>query len=63
MHSYNPADKSENAFLSVRYRDDRFWIDNRDLKSKRNFALLRFLFSLADTGEKKPLPLSRIPAQ
>jgi hypothetical protein len=30
---------------------------------KRNFALLMLLFALADTGEKKGLPLLTIPAQ
>ena len=31
--------------------------------TKRNFALLMLLFSLADTGEKKGVPLLTIPTQ
>jgi len=54
-----PAD----AFLSVPYRHHWFWIDDRDLRTKRNFALLMMFFSLADTGEKKGLPLITIQAQ
>jgi hypothetical protein len=57
------ADSPPHAFLSVPYRDHWFWIDDRDLPTKRNFALLMLLFSLADTGEKKGLPLLTIPAQ
>jgi hypothetical protein len=36
---------------------------DRDLATKRNFALLMLLFSLADTGEKKAVPLFTIPTQ
>jgi hypothetical protein len=61
IHS-SPA-RSPQAFLSVPYRDYWFWIDDRDLITKRNFALLMLLFSLADTGDKKGVPLLTIPAQ
>jgi hypothetical protein len=55
--------KSDQAFLSIRYRDYWFWIDDRDIKAKRNFAFLMYLFALAETGSKQPLPLITIPAQ
>lgn len=54
-----PAD----AFVAIRYRERWFWIDDRDLKTKRAFSLLMMLFTLADTGEPEPLPLVTIPAQ
>jgi hypothetical protein len=47
----------------VPYRGHWFWIDDRDLLTKRNFALLMLLFALTDTGEKKAVPLLTIPAQ
>ena len=53
-----PAD----AFVAVQYRDQWFWIDDRDLKSKRVFSLMMMMFTLADTGEREPLPLITIPA-
>jgi hypothetical protein len=55
--------KSKDAFLSISYRNLWFWIDDRDIKTKRNFAFLMYLFALADTGAKQPLPLITIPAQ
>ncbi len=54
-----PAD----AFAAVNYRDRWFWIDDRDLKTKRAFALLMMLFTLGDTGQHESLPLITIPAQ
>ena len=42
----------------VDYRDHWFWIEDRDLKTKRVFA-----FTLADTSDKESLPLITIPAQ
>jgi len=61
LRIHSSAERSPYAFLSVSYRDYWFWIDDRDLTSKRNFALLMLLFALADTGEKKGLPLLTIP--
>ena len=51
------------AYAAVNYRKHWFWIDDRDLKSKRTFAFMMMLFTLADTGEKENAPLITIPAQ
>ncbi len=55
--------KPAEAFVAVNYRGYWFWIDDRDLRTKRAFAFMMMLFTLSDTGEKEPLPLITIPAQ
>ncbi|MHC5022737.1 MAG: hypothetical protein ACYTGG_02335 [Planctomycetota bacterium] len=55
-------DRPEDAFTAVKYRDQWFYIDDRDFKSKRTFAFLMILFSLTETGGREDLPLVTIPA-
>lgn len=55
--------RPSDAFTAVAYRDRWFWIDDRDLKTKRAFGLLMMLFTLGDGGSREPLPLITIPAQ
>jgi len=55
--------KPSDACVAVPYRGQWFWIDDRDLKSKRAFAFMLMLFTLSDTGQKESLPLITIPAQ
>jgi len=57
------SSKPSDAFAVIDYRGHWFWIDDRDLKSKRVFAFMMMLFTLAETGEKENLPLITIPAQ
>jgi hypothetical protein len=59
----NSKSKPADAYAAVHYREHWFWIDDRDLRSKRAFAYMMMLFTLADTGEKENLPLITIPAQ
>ena len=56
-------DRPADAFVAVRYREHWFWIDDCDLKTKRTFSFMMMLFTLAETGEREPLPLITIPAQ
>ncbi len=55
------AGKPDDAFVSVRYRNSYFWIDDRDLGSKRIFSFLMFVFTLVETGEKGTAPVVTIP--
>jgi hypothetical protein len=53
-----PAD----AFVAVPYRDHWFWIDDRDMPSKRLFTFLFFIFTLVETGGKETPTVITIPA-
>lgn len=53
-----PAD----AFAAVPYRQEWYWIDDRDFASKRLFSFIMFLFTLTETGDKQGAPLITIPA-
>ncbi len=55
--------KPADAYAVVAYRDHWFWVDDRDLKSKRSFAFMMMLFTLAESGEKENPPVITIPAQ
>ncbi|MEK7819981.1 MAG: hypothetical protein AAB543_02620 [Pseudomonadota bacterium] len=45
------------AYAAARYRDRWFWIDDRDLESKRVFMFLMVFSSLAETGATVQTPL------
>jgi hypothetical protein len=51
----------DDAFVAANYRDHWFWIDDRDLRSKRMFTFLMYLFSLAERGEPTQAPVITIP--
>lgn len=55
------SNRPEEAFVAVRYRDQWFWLDDRDMLSKRMFSFLMFVFTLVETGEKAPAPMVTIP--
>jgi hypothetical protein len=55
-------DKPDNAFVSIPYGNNWFWIDNRDYRSKSTFSFLMIIFSLTDTGPAKGQPIVTIPA-
>jgi len=38
------------AFAAVHYRNHWFWVDDRDLNSKRGLGFLMVLFTLAESG-------------
>ena len=57
----NSSGKPGDAFVSIPYRNSYFWIDDRDLFSKKVFAFLMFVFTLVETGEKGTAPIVTIP--
>ncbi len=60
---HSSESKPTDASVAVEYRDHWFWIDDRDLRSKRAFAFMQMLFTLSDTGAREAPPLITIPAQ
>lgn len=54
-------EKPGDAFVSVPYRNSYFWIDDRDLRSKKIFSFLMFVFTLVETGDKGTAPIVTIP--
>ena len=60
---HSTKNKPEDAFVAIRYRDTWFWIDDGDIPSKRAFAQLMQLFTMADTGAKENMPIVTIPSR
>ncbi|HEY1374092.1 MAG TPA: hypothetical protein VGH50_16590 [Candidatus Binatia bacterium] len=56
------AQKPADAFAAVPYRNDWYWIDDKDFPSKRIFSFIMFLFSLTETEGKQGAPVITIPA-
>ena len=57
------SEKPGDAFVSVPYRNSYFWIDDRDLMSKKIFSFLMFVFTLVETGEKGTAPIVTVPTE
>jgi len=55
-------DRPSDASVSVPYRNSWFWIDDRDIPSKRLFSFLMFIFTLVEPGTKESPPIITIPA-
>lgn len=53
----------DDAYVSIRYRNQWFWIDDRDQQSKSVFNSLLLLFSLTETGHPQAAPLVTIPTR
>ena len=58
---HSGASNPEDVLVSIRYRDNWFWIDDTDFESKRIFSFLMMLFSLTETGEKSGAPIVTVP--
>ncbi len=58
---HSSSEKPGDAFVSIPYRNFYFWIDDRDLMSKKLFSFLMFVFTLVETGEKRTAPIVTVP--
>lgn len=59
---HSSAEKPADAFVAVEYRGSWFWIDDRDLTSKRLFSFLMFVMTLNETGSRDGAPIMTISA-
>ena len=55
--SVRPSD----AYTAVSYRDHWFWVDDRDLRSKRVFMFLMIFSALSETRAVPQMPIVTIP--
>ncbi len=62
VHIHSNSEAPPDAYVAVRYRNYWFWIDDRDLDSKRAFTFLRIFSSIAETGTVPQIPIITIPA-
>ncbi len=59
---HSSENEPPDGFVQIRYRDLWFWIDDKDLHSKRTFAVLQLLATLAESPGAAQTPLLTIPA-
>ena len=50
---HSSREKTADAFVAVPYHGYWFWIDDRDLPSKRMFSFLMFVFTLVEKPEAR----------
>jgi hypothetical protein len=53
----------EDAHVAVKFRGRSFWIDDRDIQSKRNLMFLMMAFSLTEGTPTQAAPVVTIPAR
>ena len=59
--SSNSPEKPGDSFVAIPYRDQWFWIDDRDPASKNLFSFILLLFTFVETGSKDIVPVLSIP--
>jgi hypothetical protein len=57
------SEKPVEAFVAVPYHNYWFYIDDRDLRSKRMFSFLMFIMTLVETADKAPPAVVTIPSR
>ncbi|MGA9565269.1 MAG: hypothetical protein WBS19_07090, partial [Candidatus Korobacteraceae bacterium] len=62
IHIHSGKSVPADAFVSVKYENNWFWIDKGDLESKQMFSLIMMLFTMVDTGPQANQPVLTIPA-
>lgn len=61
FHVRSGAERPEDSFAQIEYRDYWYWIENDDLPSKRVFTLMLFLTTLTNYAGDEKAPVLTIP--
>jgi hypothetical protein len=59
---FSSPQRPEDFFAAVRYRQDWYWIDDKDFASKHIFSFVMFLFTFLEAETKQGAPLITLPA-
>lgn len=62
LHVHTQKQRPQDPYVAVRYRNDWFYIDHSDIKSKRTFAAIQVLFQLAAPTGRGVAPVLTLPA-
>jgi hypothetical protein len=60
VHSSSSKPSTNETFAAVPYRSYWFWVDDRDLPSKRGLGFLMILFTLLESGTTATPPVLTI---
>lgn len=60
VRSSKEKPSADDAFTAIQYRNRWFWVDDRDLTSKRALSFLLALFAMAESGPSPPPPTMTI---
>jgi hypothetical protein len=60
VRSTSAKPPTDDVFAAVQYRNRWFWVDDRDLASKRGMGFLLMLFTLVESGGSAPSPVLTI---
>jgi hypothetical protein len=63
VHILSAVQRPEDAYAAVPYKGYWYWIDDKDVASKRTFTFLMILFSLAETGQATAGPVVTVPSR
>jgi hypothetical protein len=59
----NGASRPDDSYVAVPYRNQWFWIDDRDRQSKEILNFLMIMFSLTEAGPSQGAPVVTVPAR
>lgn len=62
IHVHSGSAPPADAYSAVYYQDHWFWIDNDEIRSKRDFMFLMIFYALSETRAIRQAPVLTISA-